>query len=94
MKTSRYTEEQIAFALKQAETGTPVEAWRRDYMRGGLTHRLAGRRRSNMLPQRPRRPLNECRILTLGLDEKPGDPHIQIALVIVRVTGAASALPG
>lgn len=24
MKKSRYTEEQIAFALKQAETGTPV----------------------------------------------------------------------
>ncbi|TCP29360.1 putative transposase [Sphingomonas sp. BK235] len=24
MKRSRYTEEQIAFALKQAETGTPV----------------------------------------------------------------------
>ena len=24
MKTSRYTEEQIAFALKRAETGTPV----------------------------------------------------------------------
>lgn len=30
MKKSRYTEEQIAFALKQAETGTPVaEAIRR-----------------------------------------------------------------
>ena len=26
MKKSRYTEEQIAFALKQAETGTPVPA--------------------------------------------------------------------
>ncbi len=25
MKKSRYTEEQIAYALKQAETGTPVE---------------------------------------------------------------------
>lgn len=25
MKTTRYTEEQIAFALKQAELGTPVE---------------------------------------------------------------------
>lgn len=25
MKKTRYTEEQIAFALKQAETGTPVE---------------------------------------------------------------------
>jgi len=25
MKTSRYTEQQIAFALKQAETGTPVK---------------------------------------------------------------------
>ncbi len=24
MKKSRYTDEQIAFALKQAETGTPV----------------------------------------------------------------------
>ena len=24
MKKSKYTEEQIAFALKQAETGTPV----------------------------------------------------------------------
>lgn len=24
MKKSRYTEEQIAFALKQAETGTPM----------------------------------------------------------------------
>lgn len=24
MKKSRFTEEQIAFALKQAETGTPV----------------------------------------------------------------------
>ncbi len=24
MKRSRYTDEQIAFALKQAETGTPV----------------------------------------------------------------------
>lgn len=24
MKNSRYTEEQIAFALRQAETGTPV----------------------------------------------------------------------
>lgn len=46
MKKSRYTEEHIAFALKQAETGPPVnsywflsladarakiEAWRRDY---------------------------------------------------------------
>ncbi len=30
MKKSRYTEEQIAFALKQAETGTPmVEVIRR-----------------------------------------------------------------
>ena len=30
MKKSRYTEEQIAFAVKQAETGTPVaEAIRR-----------------------------------------------------------------
>lgn len=26
MKKSRYTDEQIAFALKQAETGTPVKA--------------------------------------------------------------------
>ena len=26
MKKSRFTEEQIAFALKQAETGTPVSA--------------------------------------------------------------------
>ena len=26
MKKSRYTEEQIAFALRQAETGTPVAA--------------------------------------------------------------------
>jgi putative transposase len=25
MKTSKFTEEQIAFALKQAETGTPVK---------------------------------------------------------------------
>lgn len=25
MKRSRYTEEQIAFALRQAESGTPVE---------------------------------------------------------------------
>lgn len=25
MKTSRFTEQQIAFALKQAETGTPVK---------------------------------------------------------------------
>jgi len=25
MKKSRYTDEQIAFALRQAETGTPVE---------------------------------------------------------------------
>ena len=48
MKRSRYTEEQIAFALKQAELGTPVEevcrkmgistaafySWRKKY--GGL----------------------------------------------------------
>ena len=25
MKTTRYTDEQIAFALRQAETGTPVQ---------------------------------------------------------------------
>ena len=25
MRTSKFTEEQIAFALKQAETGTPVK---------------------------------------------------------------------
>lgn len=29
MKKSRYTEEQIAFALKQAETGKPVAKLRR-----------------------------------------------------------------
>jgi len=48
MKKSKFTEEQIAFALKQADTGTPVEevcrkmgicqatfyAWRKKY--GGL----------------------------------------------------------
>lgn len=50
MKESRYTEEQIAFAPKQAEVGTPVEEvcrkmgisdatfynWRKKYGGGGL----------------------------------------------------------
>ena len=39
MKRSRYTEEQIAFALKQAELGTPVpEVWRKMGMSHATFH--------------------------------------------------------
>jgi hypothetical protein len=43
--------------------------------RAVLTRRLAGSRRSNMLLPRQRSPLNEYRILSFELDEKPGDPQ-------------------
>ena len=42
-----------------------------------LTQRLAGRRRSNMLPPRMRRRPNQRRKSTLSLDEKPGDSHAE-----------------
>ncbi len=40
VKKSRFTEEQIAFALKQAETGTPVAEVIR---RIGISEQLKGR---------------------------------------------------
>jgi len=47
MKKSRYTDEQIAFALKQAETGTPVaEAIRRMDFRADVLPLEEGVRRS------------------------------------------------
>ena len=55
MKKTRYTEEQIAFALKQAGTGTPV-AEVRLYREDGLSLRLMRPRRCVSAPNRERQP--------------------------------------
>ena len=65
MKKGRFTEEQIAFALKQAETGTPVAE---------VLRRMGGRPRNSPWRQ-PCRPPNEIRRLTFRPDQDPGDPQ-------------------
>ncbi|MBC7584576.1 MAG: transposase [Tardiphaga sp.] len=53
-----------------ADARAKIVAWRRDCNES--RPRLAGRRRSKMLRPQPRSSPNERRILTFGLDEKPG----------------------
>jgi hypothetical protein len=43
-----------------------------------------------MLPLRPRSPPNERRILTLELDEKPGDPQVSANSIDVLLAATPS----